>query len=135
MFVSFVAALLFLAAPQCRGQYNPAYIVANVTGDCPIPVVKYTKEEYSTGALISTFSPLIISGPPSPCSAQVQGLATCAFDGSLEVKQGCCSTACSEQMKQIIDNNCIPVLINAICNSTAEQEAKAGDLGGKLQQV
>jgi hypothetical protein len=69
--------------------------------DCPIPNVKYTREEYSTSALISTFSPLVTSGPPSPCTAQVQGLATCAFDGSLEVKQGCCSTACSEQMKQV----------------------------------
>jgi hypothetical protein len=27
-------------------------------------------------------------------------------------------------LPQIIDNNCIPVLINAICNSTAEQEAR-----------
>ncbi|KAF6256606.1 hypothetical protein COO60DRAFT_1657258 [Scenedesmus sp. NREL 46B-D3] len=97
---------------QQRGQY------------CPVPVVKYSREEYSTSALISTFSPLISQGPPSPCSAQVQGLATCAFDGSLEVKQGCCSIGCSEQMKQIIDNSCIPVLINAICNSTAEQEAR-----------
>jgi hypothetical protein len=32
MFVSFIAALLFLAAPHCKAQYNPAYIVANVTG-------------------------------------------------------------------------------------------------------
>jgi hypothetical protein len=31
----------------------------------------------------------------------VQGLATCAFDGSLEVKQGCCSTDCATQMKQV----------------------------------
>jgi hypothetical protein len=37
----------------------------------------------------------------TPLHVQVQGLATCAFDGSLEVKQGCCSTACAEQMKQV----------------------------------
>jgi hypothetical protein len=32
MFVTFLAAFLFLAAPQCRAQYNPAYVVANITG-------------------------------------------------------------------------------------------------------
>lgn len=69
--------------------------------DCPVKNVKYTPKEFTLGTLVTSFTPLIASAPPTPCSSQAQSLATCAFDGSLGIKTGCCSIACSEQMKQV----------------------------------
>lgn len=56
----------------------------------------------AVGMLFSLMTPLISQDTnTSPCFKEVPNLAPCASDGSLQIKEGCCSQDCADRMKQV----------------------------------
>jgi len=80
---------------------NQATYCSGCAAGCPIPNVPYPPEQYKTDNLITVFAPLAQQIPRQDCVQQATSLAVCAFDGSLGIKSGCCSTECATQMAQV----------------------------------
>jgi hypothetical protein len=52
--------------------------------------------------LFGQMTPMVTEGSrDSPCARAVPNLTDCATDGSLQVKEGCCSAACAGKMQQV----------------------------------
>lgn len=52
--------------------------------------------------LFSLMTPLVSQGSNnSPCARAVPNLSACAEDGSLQIKQGCCSKSCADKLQQV----------------------------------
>jgi hypothetical protein len=78
--------------------------------------VNYPPELFSVDALVTQLAPLVTSGTPTNCTSQATNLVTCAFDGSLGVQEGCCSTACSDQLTQVRGWVCLlPDVCRHVC--------------------
>jgi hypothetical protein len=75
-------------------------LLVNAAG-CPVPNVEWPPEQYSLTTLVSLFVPLLPSITRADCQQQAGSLASCAFDGSLAVKSGCCSSECATNMRKV----------------------------------
>lgn len=52
--------------------------------------------------LFGLMTPMVSQGSrDSPCARAVPNLTDCAADGTLQVREGCCSTACAGKMQQV----------------------------------
>lgn len=80
---------------------HPCHSCSGCAAGCPIPNVPYPPEQYQTDTLVTVFAPLAQQIKRQECVQQATSLAVCAFDGSLGIKSGCCSTECATQMAQV----------------------------------
>jgi hypothetical protein len=88
------------ATANALPTFNASLIVPNISTDCPVPQQGYAEGRVTLNTLALAFMPLLSATPPGQCSAQASELPTCADDGSLAVRVGCCSTACAAKMRQ-----------------------------------
>lgn len=97
-------ALLSVCLAPAHHLRTPALVLLLLslllTG-CPIPIAQYPPSVFSTDTLVTVFAPLAQQIPRQECAEQSLSLAVCAFDGSLGVETGCCTSACSAAMSQV----------------------------------
>lgn len=101
--------------------YNASLVIANHTRNCPIPIVNYTDEQFTTNRLVEIFTPLVLSGPRTNCSQRAQSMAVCAFDGTMKMESGCCSRVCANTMRPLQELGCVDEMLMGLCNSTGTQ--------------
>jgi len=127
------------AAPPAAAKppgvsYIPKNIVANVTKDCPVKNVLFTKAEFDVDKVMDLATTMQEKGVSQKCQDEaVENLASCATDDSMAVKQGCCSTDCSTGIKKSIASGCFTEYAQAICNDPASQNMMTGLLNAGVR--
>uniref|UniRef100_A0A383V8Q5 Uncharacterized protein n=1 Tax=Tetradesmus obliquus TaxID=3088 RepID=A0A383V8Q5_TETOB len=127
-----------MAATQGQGEVDPSRIVRDVNKDCPVNTTLYTQDEFSVDKLFGLMTPMVSQGSrDSPCARAVPNLTECAADGTLQVREGCCSTACAGKMQQALVSSgrqCYREFIEVMCNSTEIRESISRVLFGAAKR-
>jgi hypothetical protein len=127
------------AAPPAAAKppgvsFIPKNIVANVTKDCPVKNVLFTKAEFDVDKVMDLANTMQEKGVSQKCQDEaVADLASCAMDDSMAVKQGCCSIDCSTGIKKSIASGCFDEYADAICNDPASQNMMTGLLNAGVR--
>jgi len=120
------------AAPPAAGKPpGPTFvaknIVKNVTKDCPVNNVLFTKDEFDADKLVELQPTLQNNGVSQKCQDEaVENLMSCLTDDSMTVKIGCCSKDCSAGIKKSIETGCFTEYAKAICSDPKAENMMVG---------